>query len=295
MPGSGRHSKSLAGAELLRSILRVLRVLLLAYLFVLLGMMLLENSLIFVPTKYPDGAWNPPGLKFEDAYFEAPDGTKLHGWYAPHEQPRAVLLFAHGNGGNVTHRFDIVKQLHDRLGVSVMIFDYRGYGRSEGSPDEAGILADARAARAWLAQRAAVPESQIVLMGESLGGGVAVDLAARDGARGLILDSTFSSLPDVAAIHYPWAPVKLLMRTRLDSRAKIPDYHGPLLQSHGSADTIIPIELGRRLFEAANEPKQFVVIPGADHNDMRSDLLYRSVDEFLNRLNKKSAGRSTKE
>jgi hypothetical protein len=145
-------------------------------------------------------------------------------------------------------------------------------------------LSDARAARAWLANRARVAESQIVLVGESLGTGVAVDLAAVDGARGLVLISAFTSLPDAAASHYPWLPVRLLMRNRLNSLAKIGDYHGPLLSVHGDADTIVPFALGRRLFEAANEPKRLVVAHGSDHNDPPTAEFYEAVDQFLGSL-----------
>jgi fermentation-respiration switch protein FrsA (DUF1100 family) len=193
------------------------------------------------------------------------------------------MLIAHGNGGNLTHRRDLLEILHE-LGVSAMIFDYRGYGRSSGSPTEGGILADARAARGWLAERAGVREADVVLFGESLGGGVMVDLAAADGARALVLESTFTSLPDVAAFHYPWLPVRLLMRTKLNSAAKIAGYHGPLLQFHGDADTIIPLAIGERLFEAAGEPKQLVVIRGADHNDPHTREFVAALDQFLARL-----------
>lgn len=253
------------------------------YVLMVLLMLVLENSLIYFPSVYPDGFWNPPGLEFEDAWFEAADGTKLHGWYVPCDKARAVVLVAHGNGGNLSHRYELLAALH-QLGVSAMIFDYRGYGRSAGSPSEAGILADARAARDWLAERAGVRPAEIVLLGESLGGGVMVDLAARDGARGLVLENTFSSLPEVAAYHYPWLPVKWLMRTQLNSAAKIADYQGPLLQVHGDADTIIPIEIGRRLFAAAGEPKQLVVIRGGDHNDPHSREFFAAIDRFLDRL-----------
>lgn len=266
-----------------RSWVRFVCVLLIGYLSVLGLMMAMEDSLIYFPSVYPDGFWNPPGLNFEDARFEAADGTKLHGWYVPADNPRAVILFAHGNAGNLSHRFEIMEMLH-RLRVSVLIFDYRGYGRSEGSPSEAGVLQDARAARRWLAGRAGVGESQIVLLGESLGGGVLVDLAATDGARALVLQNTFTSLPDVAKFHYPWMPIKLLMRSQFDSLAKIARYHGPLLQFHGDADTIIPFALAERLYAAANQPKQFVVIPGADHNDPLSPRFYEALDEFLDRL-----------
>ena len=174
--------------------------------------------------------------------------------------------------------------LQRRTGASVLIFDYRGYGRSEGKPSEEGVLADARAARAWLAAREKIPEALVVLMGESLGGAVAVDLAARDGARALVLESSFSSLPDVAAYHYPFLPVSWAMRTRFDSLSKIGNYHGPLLQAHGEADTIVPIQFGRRLFEAANQPKQFLLVPGHDHNDRMPVEFYDAVGAFLEGL-----------
>jgi fermentation-respiration switch protein FrsA (DUF1100 family) len=263
---------------------RAAKMLAVGYLLLVLVMLMFENSLIYFPSVFPDGDWNPGGFKFEDAWFEASDGVKLHGWYVAHERPRAVVLFAHGNAGNLSHRADIVDDLVKHMGVSVMIFDYRGYGRSSGTPSEAGILADARAARRWLAERAGVREADIVLMGESIGGGVMVDLAAKDGARGLVLENTFSSLPEVAAYHYPWLPAKLLMRTRLNSAAKIRDFHGPLLQIHGDADRIIPLPLGQRLFDAANEPKRLVIIPGGDHNDPRRPAFFKTLDQFLAQL-----------
>jgi fermentation-respiration switch protein FrsA (DUF1100 family) len=246
-------------------------------------MMAMEDSLIYFPSVYPDGYWNPAGLDFEDARFEAADGTKLHGWYVPTANPRAVILFAHGNAGNLSHRFEILEMLN-RLKVSVLIFDYRGYGRSEGSPSEAGVLQDARAARRWLAERAGVSESQIVLLGESLGGSVLVDLAATDGARALVLQNTFTSLADVAKFHYPWLPIKMLIRSQFDSLAKIGRFHGPLLQFHGDADTIIPFALAERLYAAANQPKRLVVIPGGDHNDPLSPRFYQAFDEFIKTL-----------
>jgi fermentation-respiration switch protein FrsA (DUF1100 family) len=248
-------------------------------------MVFLEESLLFFPMRYPGGDWNPAGLAPVDAWFSAADGTKLHGWYVPHEKPRAVILLCHGNAGNITHRADILEALHDRVGASVLIFDYRGYGRSEGSPNERGVLEDARAARAWLARTEAIPENQIVLLGNSLGGAVAVDLAARDGAKALILENTFSSVPDVAAHYYPWLPVRWLMRNRFDSVAKIGAYHGPLLQSHSQGDTIVPYRFARRLFDAANEPKQFLEIEGLDHNDPPESSYFDTLREFLDKVN----------
>ena len=243
-----------------------------------------ERSLVFHPAPYPDGDWGPSGVYYEDAWFEAEDGTKLHGWFASHSHPRAVALFLHGNAGNITSRAETLDVLNDRHQLAVMTFDYRGYGRSKGKPSESGVLQDARAARAWLAERTGVRETDIVLMGRSLGGAVAVDLASKDGARGLVLASTFTSLPDVGAHHLPWLPTRFLMSQRLDSLSKIQHYNGPLLQSHGNADRVIPFEQGMQLFEAAPGPKRFVPIPGGDHNDPQTEEYRQALDEYLNSL-----------
>lgn len=243
-----------------------------------------EQSRVYYPTKYPDGNYHPSGLNYEDAHFAAADGTRLHGWFVPHENPRAVALFAHGNAGNVSHRAATLKILHDRHQVAVLAFDYRGYGHSEGKPSEEGLFQDARAARAWLAKRTGVAEADILLMGRSLGGAVVVDLASADGARGLVLASTFSTLPKVAKHHMPLLPTKLLMKNRFDSESKIRNYHGPLLQSHGDADRVVPYKLGKRLHAVAPGPKQFVTIPGGDHNDPQTEEYRRAFDQFLDSL-----------
>ena len=248
------------------------------------GCLSLDRSVVFYPSRYPEGDWRPEGQEFEDAHFQAPDGTALHGWFAEAKNPRAVILHTHGNAGNVTQRGELLRLFRSRFNVSILVFDYRGYGRSGGEPSEAGILADARAARRWLAKRAGVEESEIVLYGTSLGGGVAADLASRDGARGLILENTFTSVPDVAARHVKLLPARLLLNTRLDSLAKIGRYHGPLLQTHGDADATVPFELGRKLFEAANEPKEFVSVPGGGHNDPPSPAFLCALGRFLDSL-----------
>jgi fermentation-respiration switch protein FrsA (DUF1100 family) len=247
----------------------------------LAGCLSLEQAVVFQPSKYPEGNWQPGGLIHEDAWFEAADGVRLHGWFCPAEKPRGVLLYCHGNAGNIASCAPVLRMLTAGLRVSVLIFDYRGYGRSEGTPNEEGVLADARAARHWLARRTNVAEQDIVLLGRSLGGGVAVDLAARDGARGLILENTFSSLPDLAAEHFPVLPVRLLVQMRLDSLAKIRNYRGPLLQTHGDADRTIPYSLAEKLFAEANPPKRFVRAPGGDHNDFPTREYFQALDEFL--------------
>jgi hypothetical protein len=243
-----------------------------------------DELLAFFPTKFPQGRWNPAESVCQDCWFQSIDGIRLHGWYFPHDHPTAVILIVHGNGGNLTYRASVAQLLHHRFAASVMVFDYRGYGRSEGVPTIEGVLRDARAARLHLSKVERTQENAIVLLGESLGGAVAVDLAGEDGARGLILESTFSSLRDVAASHYAKVLTDVLVANKLDSAAKIKKYRGPVLQSHGDRDGTVPYELGRKLFEAANEPKHFIRLPGKDHNDPKTEEYYRAVGKFLSDL-----------
>jgi uncharacterized protein len=245
----------------------------------------LDELLLFYPSKYPDGDWKPKGLKYEDIWFCAEDGTRLHGWYCPCDKPRAVLLFAHGNAGNLSQRSPRLRYFQKDLRVTALIFDYRGYGRSEGVPTVEGILQDGRSARTFLARRAGITEAQIVLMGRSLGGAVAVQLAAESPSRGLILESTFSSFQDVAAHHYPrlaW----LVPATKLNSVAQIKRHRGSLLQSHGDADGTVPYSLGLKLFHAANDPKWFVTIPHGDHNDPQSPDYFKQLERFIGTFQK---------
>jgi fermentation-respiration switch protein FrsA (DUF1100 family) len=242
----------------------------------------LLDAFLFHPWRFPLGDWAiDPG--FEDVWFRAPDGVRINGWYAVAAHPRAVVLYAEGNAGNITGRRRVLDLFRDRLRCSVLVFDYRGYGRSEGSPSIPGVLSDARAARQWLAGRARVAEGDIVLVGHSLGGAVAVDLAAHDGAGGLVLENTFSSLADVAERHFGRLG-RLLAGGELDSAGKIQAYRGPLLQTHGDADRVVPYELGRRLFGAASEPKRFVAVPGGDHNDPPAREYLEALDRFLGAL-----------
>lgn len=243
-----------------------------------------DEFLALFPAKFPEGNWQPAEVQFEDCWFRSADGLRLHGWLIRHPQPRAAVLFIHGNAGNLTHRSERASQLNQRYQVSVLVFDYRGYGRSEGTPTIDGILHDAHDARALLAEREGIVEDEVVLLGESLGGAVAVDLAARDGARGLILESTFSSLKEAAAAHYPAILVDTLVADRLNSVANIGRYGGPLLQVHGDADRTIPLALGQMLHAAARGPKQLLVVPGHDHNDSLPEEYFALLDEFFRGL-----------
>lgn len=243
----------------------------------------IDELFLFFPDKHPAGDWNPVGLKFEDLWCAAEDKTRIHGWYCPCDNPRATVLIAHGNAQNIAYRAPWLRYLQTNMRVATYMFDYRGYGRSEGVPTVEGTLQDARAARACLAQRAGIQESELVLMGESLGGAIVVQLAAESAPRALILQSTFSSFKDVADVHYPQVSF-LVPPAKLDSATQIGRFHGPLLQSHGTADSVIPFSLGERLFQSANEPKTFVPIPGGDHNNSLTDDYLREVDAFLTRI-----------
>lgn len=236
------------------------------------------------PAPFPAGNWQPAENTFEDCWFRSVDDLRLHGWLIRHPQPKFAVLLLHGNAGNLTYRAERAELLSRRYQASVFVFDYRGYGRSEGTPTISGVLNDARAARVFLAERVGVAEREIVLLGESLGGALAVDLASSEGARCLILESAFSSLKDVAAAHYPAILVDALVADRLNSAARIGSYHGPLLQVHGDADGVIPVALGRKLHDAANEPKTLLILPGHDHDDPLPATYYEALDQFFGQL-----------
>lgn len=243
----------------------------------------IDELLLFFPSKFPNGDWHPKDLQIKDVYFAAEDDTKLHGWYCACDNPRAVVLLAHGNAGHVASRAPWLSYLQNKAQLSVFSFDYRGYGRSEGTPTVDGAMKDATAARAKLCELASVKDSEMLLMGESLGGAIVVQLAVDSAPRGLILQSTFASLRDVADVHYPklsW----LVPWKKLNSEAQIALYRGPLLQSHGSVDRTIPLSSGKKLFRAANEPKQFVTIENSDHNNWLTDAYLKQLNEFLTRI-----------
>ncbi|RME46116.1 MAG: alpha/beta hydrolase [Deltaproteobacteria bacterium] len=247
----------------------------------------MEQRLIFFPTKYPEGIWHPErfGLRVEDVDFTTADDIRLHGWWIEGESARApVILFFHGNAGNLTDRIGLLRRLR-RCGHHLFIFDYRGYGRSAGSPSEAGLYRDGIAAWRHLTRTRAIPPERIVLFGRSLGGAVAVEVALRGEAAGLILESTFTSIPDMARALYPFLPVGHLLRTRFETIAKIGAISMPLLVIHGTKDELVPFEFGRRLYEKAGSArKSFHAVVGAGHNDtdlVGGEAYLRTIDRFV--------------
>ncbi len=241
----------------------------------ILLMALFERSLIFFPTRYPDGLWDTEavargsGCVVEDRFFSAEDGVRLHGWWirrvgSGDDDP--VLLFFHGNAGNLSHRAELLFELAIRVPARVFVVGYRGYGRSEGRPSEDGLYRDARAAWRHLTGEGGLPPDRIVIFGKSLGGAVAIDLATEVDPGGLIVESSFTSIPDMAGKHYPFVP-KFMVRTRMNSLAKITTISCPKLFIHSKADRVVPYALGRKLYEAAPEPKSFHEVFGAGHNE----------------------------
>jgi fermentation-respiration switch protein FrsA (DUF1100 family) len=218
-----------------------------------------------MPGREPEATPAAIGLAYEDVVLHASDGVRLHAWFVPAEHPRATVLFCHGNAGNISHRLDSIRLLHS-LGLQVLIFDYRGYGESQGSPSEAGTYRDVDAAWQFLLTARGLPESGIIIFGRSLGAAVAADLASRTRPAAVILESAFTSVPDMATGIYPWLPVRLLSRYRYDNLGKMARITRPLLLVHSRQDEIIPIAHGERLFERAHEPKRFLEIQGG-HND----------------------------
>lgn len=224
----------------------------------------MEARFIYFPSRALAADPASVGLPFRDVEFAAADGVRLHGWLIPGRRAQ-TLLYSHGNGGNIGDRVAIARLLVAQLGVGVFMYDYRGYGRSEGAPSEAGLGADARAARAALL-REGVAEDAIVYYGRSLGSAVTLDLALAHPPRAVVLEAPFASVRAMANRLLPG--VGYLMATRWDSLARIPHLRAPLLVLHGDADEVIPYTQGRALFEAAPEPKTFFTIRGGRHYDM---------------------------
>ncbi|MCL2623303.1 MAG: alpha/beta hydrolase [Planctomycetaceae bacterium] len=227
----------------------------------------LVNGFLFFPTPYHPQTWTEPDFTYEDVTLTTSDGVKINAWYLAADEPKAWVLFSHGNAGNLSGWGYAAEEMRSRFGVSVLIYDYRGYGKSEGRPSVPGIRNDGRAARDWLCARESLKPDELVYCGRSLGGAVAVDLAAETGAKGLILESTFTSIPDMAKKMLPFVPQSVI-RYKLDSLDKIKNYHGLLLHCHGDADSVIPFQQGTKLFQACpSERKKFVRMEGLDHND----------------------------
>lgn len=240
-----------------------------------------ENSLIFKPVP-ATRIWNPPpDPAIVDAEFRCHDGTRLHGWYLDRGQENGALLFAHGVHGNVSIRSRSVQRFASALGRAVLIFDYPGYGKSEGKPSERSCYASAEAAYRWLTEVRGIPRERIILYGESLGGGIAVELATRVPHHALMLMKTFTSLPDAIRLRHPWFPSRALFRTRFDNIRKIGSCPRPVLIAAGTADRITPLAHAQKLLDAATAPKRLVTLDGSDHNAFVPESFLDEARRFL--------------
>lgn len=271
-------------------LIRLLVGLVVAYGALLLLVYFLQPRLLFLPgVPGRELAATPAqiGLSFENVELPTSDGERLHGWWLPQDRPRATLLFFHGNAGNVSHRLDSLRIFH-RLGLQVFIIDYRGYGRSTGSPTEAGLYRDAQTAWSWLTEQKGIAPERIVVFGRSLGGAVASRLATDVDAAGLIVESAFTSVSDIGAEVYWWLPVRMLSRLDFDTASHLEQSGLPVLVIHSRDDDIIPFHHGQRLARIAGERGRLSEIRG-DHNtgfltsgDRYVEALDRFIDEVAN-------------
>ncbi len=240
-----------------------------------------EKKGIYFPSKRIDLTPNAIGLEFEDVYFLSADGTELNGWYVPAEEDsQLTVLFCHGNAGNISHRIELIDMFH-KLGLNVFIFDYRGYGRSQGSPGEEGLHSDAYAAYKFLLDNQNIDEGSIVVYGKSLGANLSIELCSKVRPAALISESAFTSALDMGKKLFPFLPLKWLITVKYDALSKIESITVPKLIIHSEDDEIIPFQHGRRLFEAAPEPKEFYPMRGG-HND----AVFLSQEDFAARIGK---------
>ncbi|MCC6139959.1 MAG: alpha/beta hydrolase [Nitrospira sp.] len=247
-------------------------------------MSILDQFFIYHPEPWENRDWKGvSGLPLEDVWFQSADGTKLFGWYVEARADAGVLLWCHGNAGSVIHRLDNLRELY-RLGLSIFLFDYRGYGRSQGKPSEEGLYRDAISAYDYLTRVRQIRSERMVVFGRSLGAAVATDLVSQKPVAGLILESPFPSIAAVAQHHYGGMPVHWLLGAEFKLIDRLPQLSLPTLVIHGDRDDIIPIAFGRQVFEAAKPPKWWYPIVGADHNNtyqVGGSAYFRRFAEFI--------------
>ncbi len=244
------------------------------------------ESQIFFPQREMEATPASQGLGYENLRIKTADGLALHGWLVPRVGARHLVLLCHGNAGNISHRVDILRRLHD-LGPSLLIFDYRGYGQSQGQPSEKGFYLDAEAALALAQELAGRQGLRLVIHGHSLGGIAAVHMAAQGQPAGLVLESTFPHLGAIGGAHLPLPLLRAALKSHFNALGEIGLVRCPILSLHGDRDDIVPLALGRELFAAAPEPKRFVTLRGAGHNDTHlaaQEAYFQAWREFLRQI-----------
>lgn len=256
---------------------------LLCYLLFLLFLFLGQDSMLYIPgDRTLRMKPSDIGLKYEDVRLETADNVVIHGWLMTVDKPKGVVIFCHGNAGNISHRVDNLR-LFAELGFSVLIFDYRGYGQSSGKPTEAGTYLDGEAVYDYLVEVKEIKPEKIVVFGRSMGAAIATYIASKRKCGGLIIESAFTSVPDIGQQLYPFLPVRLLSRYSYDSKARLKTIHCPVLVAHSPNDEIIPFSHGEQLFQVANQPKSFLTMKGG-HNDgyyTTGKYYFDELDKFL--------------
>lgn len=281
-PGGTGYEAQIMGSMLIS----IFTVLFVAYLGLGIILYIMQPTFLYCPVREVLYKPDELGMDFEDVVFKSDDGLLLSGWYIPAENSRLTVLFCHGNGGNMTHRLDSINIFY-KLGLNCFIFDYRGYGSSEGTPGEEGTYLDVKAAYEWLTKEKKISPDDIIIFGRSLGGSIAAQLAARVEARALIIESTFTSFVDIGRKFYPYMPVRWFSRFSYRTIDYVKDVHCPVMIIHSRNDDIVPFEFGLELYEAANEPKKFVEISGS-HNDgflVSSEIYKKAWTMWLQFLN----------
>ncbi len=242
----------------------------------------LENKSLYYPIYEIENTPADINIAYKDVFFYSEDNIKINGWLVKSKNAKTTIIFAHGNGGNISHRLDKIN-FFNKLGLNILIFDYRGYGKSAGVPSEQGLYLDIQAAYKFIKKEQST--GAIIVYGESLGGAIAIDLAQKDkefDIDGLILEGTFTNITDMARLIYPFLPTGFL-KTKFDSISKISNIKTPKLHFHGKNDNIVPFNLGQKLFNAAIEPKKLVALEG-QHNDgffISENLVRKSIIEFM--------------
>jgi hypothetical protein len=252
---------------------------------IIIVLLFLENRFIFRPATQHDYWEEPADSRIQDVWLTSADGSELHAWWHPMPDAHWVVLYCHGNAGNVSLWSNAARPWNEYTGASVLLFDYPGYGKSEGQPSEAGCYAAAEAAYQWLVDVQKTPPERIVIHGVSLGGAVAVELALRKPHAALVTLGTFTSLPDMAQRSFPWLPARWLVRTQFDNLRKLATYRGPLFIAHGDADGLVPFEHAQRLFAASpSAEKQFFIVRGGQHEDSATPAYFAAICRFLARV-----------
>ena len=278
------------GRMALNGLADILLVMVLSYCFILVFLYFYQNRMLFLPNLPSRTVKQSPsvvGLTYESVDLLTSDNIHLDAWFIPASRERGVILFCHGNAGNISHRLESLLLFH-KLGFSTLIFDYRGYGRSQGSPSEAGSSLDVEAAWDYLTQERSVAPSRIIMFGRSLGAAVAVYQSVLHSPGALIIESSFTSVPDLAAELYPFLPARWLSRLDYNVQRQLPEVSCPLLVVHSRDDEIIPFSHGQTLYAAANEPKQFLELRGGHNNGflLAGKTYTEGLDGFLSAWHK---------